>query len=91
MTKTFEGDFYLVWCPQGGVPMHKHYTFGEAEAEAIRLLQKSPSPLLHFHVMRCAATVKFGDMVITRHAPAIPEEFSLKKSGKKNPKTIKGA
>lgn len=69
-----ELDFYVVW--GAGVPFVKHSTYAEAEAEAMRLLQKDP--LRGFYVLRCASYVRVGEAIITKNVPAIPHEFALK-------------
>lgn len=41
-TKEAPKKFWVVWCPTGGNPTHKHATFDLADAEAQRLSNKTP-------------------------------------------------
>ena len=60
-----DARFWIVWCPEKGVPAKKHHTKDEAIAEAQRLARKTPENFM-FYVME-AVGVAFR--------PELPVEY----------------
>jgi len=70
--------FWLVWNEDGRVPMHKHATRADAEAEAARLAANAPGR--SFHVLAVMASVRTSADIVgekfdpTRAPPRVVDE-----------------
>ena len=64
MNPTEKTPFWVVWNPNGHIPMHKHTDEESAMREAKRLAKERPDDT--FYVLKPIAGVKVNDYQITR-------------------------
>ena len=62
--------FWMVWCPQGETPKHRHTSEPQAIAEATRLARQNPGR--EFIVLQSVGAAKRVDVEFKRHEPVIP-------------------
>ncbi|MER1968416.1 hypothetical protein [Castellaniella sp. GW247-6E4] len=62
--------FWMVWCPQGGTPQHKHTSLDSAVAEAKRLAAQNTGR--EFVVLQSVGVAKRVDVEFTQHHNPIP-------------------